>query len=362
MDAPCPIMTPEKPNIQKFVVKINEEDYILLLDDDSNIINLSINEIEKDNYSEYGESYSLEQLIEINNIFKMFDSIKNVRNSVEDILKAQKYSLEKNNENNIIFTLKISAFEKLIDVSLLLKKKKMNQTNLIDIMRHQIKDLNNKIKNLNNKHKEDIEHLNKEMNELKEKYNKLQDTNERLIILYEEIKSKLNKTDKDVFEFCFREGVNYTLSSGGKIAEKTNGDNGWNCTIIGDKEIPKNVQCKWRIRLNKFKITKNAINILIGVGPNNEKNKEYFYQCCWTLSCGTSKFINNFAKIGYNNYPGNLKEGDIIEVIINREVGELSFKINDIDYGIACSNIPNEDILYPIVLIHDMNQIVEILD
>ena len=53
----------------------------------------------------------------------MFDSIINVRNSIDEILNAKKYSIEKNDQN-IVLILKISLFEKIIEVSLFLKKKK----------------------------------------------------------------------------------------------------------------------------------------------------------------------------------------------------------------------------------------------
>ena len=42
--------------------------------------------------------------------------------------------------------------------------------------------------------------------------------------------------------------------------------------------------------------------------------------------------------------------------------GTLSFKVNDINYGIACSSIPNDIQLYPVINICDLNQIVEIID
>ena len=41
-------------------------------------------------------------------------------------------------------------------------------------------------------------------------------------------------------EFKFKPGKNYTISNNGLIATKTGGGNNWNCSIIGDKEIPKN--------------------------------------------------------------------------------------------------------------------------
>ena len=47
---------------------------------------------------------------------------------------------------------------------------------------------------------------------------------------------------------------------------------------------------------------------------------------------------------------------------VNRILGNLSFAINGIDYGVAFSKIPKEEILYPIVLIYDNKQTVEIID
>ena len=58
----------------------------------------------------------------------------------------------------------------------------------------------------------------------------------------------------DNFKFKFVSGMNCTVSNNGLIAIKTSGGNDWNCSIIGDREIPKNKICKWKIRLNNFEI------------------------------------------------------------------------------------------------------------
>ena len=42
-------------------------------------------------------------------------------------------------------------------------------------------------------------------------------------------------------------------------------------------------------------------------------------------------------------------------------MGNLSFTINDINYGLACSNIPKEDILYPTVVLYEQGLSVEIV-
>jgi hypothetical protein len=225
-------------NDQSYDIIIQDKNYILTLTDNSLLIKLSI--ISKDDKdSMFEESYNLEQLVKINKIFAMFDSIINVRNSIDEILNAKKYSIEKNDQN-IVLILKISLFEKIIEVSLFLKKKKIDQAKLIGIMNQELKDLKEEIKELKNKNKEDIEKLNNEIIYLK-------NTNEKILKLFEEIQNK------DKFRFCFRNGPNYTLSKNGKIAEKTNGGNNWNCSIIGDTPIPKYKLSKWKIRLNNYK-------------------------------------------------------------------------------------------------------------
>ena len=168
---------------------------------------------------------------------------------------------------------------------------------------------------------------------------------------------------EDNILFTFKPGKNYTVSENGLIATKTNGGDLWNCTIIGNMEIPKNKISKWKIKLNNFRIKSNTWNILIGIGPNNLNNENNFYYYCWSFICGESKLnIKSCTGTKYNNHSGSLKEGDIIETTVNRKLGTLSFAINGTDYGIAYSKISMEDILYPIVMINDQNQTVELFD
>lgn len=79
-----------------------------------------------------------------------------------------------------------------------------------------------------------------------------------------------------IFEFKFRPGNNYNVTNNGLMATKTNGGNSWNCTIFGDKEIPKNKVSKWKIRIKTD--TKQKWDILIGIGPNNPNNESNFHK------------------------------------------------------------------------------------
>ena len=338
-------------NIKDFDIKIGKINYIFSISESNTDINFVITQKERAEPFEYGEHYSLDKLIKINDVFKMFKSINAVRKSFESLLNAKKYSFEKNDEN-IIFTVKINIFEEVTDVSFILNKKKLKKEEIEKILNRQINEINElkaEFENLKIKHDKEISELNKEIKEIKEQ-------NKELLDLF--------KQQNKEFFFCFRNGTNYTLTNKGKTAEKTSGGNYWNCTIIGDEIIPKNKISKWRIKLKKFRIDKkiNTVNTFIGIGPNNPENKRCFYDYCWSLSCGEPKILSNKTEIKFKKYPGNLKEDDIIEVIVDMTKGILSFKINNTDYGLTCSDIPTNEKLYPIVIINDMNQIVEILD
>ena len=163
-----------------------------------------------------------------------------------------------------------------------------------------------------------------------------------------------------IYKVKFKQGQNYIISNNGLVATKNSGGNSFNCTIFGDKEIPKNKISKWKIKLNSE--TKQSWDIIIGIGPSNPNNENEFYKKCWSFISSNSKLLllsSNETK--YNKQSGRLKKGDIVEVIVDRNLGNLSFAVNGSDYGIACTSIPKEDILYPTILIYDQNLQVELV-
>ena len=157
----------------------------------------------------------------------------------------------------------------------------------------------------------------------------------------------------------FGPGNNYTLSNNGLIATKSSGGYDWNCIVMGDKEIPKNKKSKWKIKLNTD-ISGYYCDLYIGIGPNNPKGS--LYDECWSFRCNDSRLIIKGKNLLYNNLNGKLKKGDIIEVIVDRKLSKLSFSINGVNNGIACSEIPKEDVLYPTIIIYEKNHIVELIE
>ena len=168
----------------------------------------------------------------------------------------------------------------------------------------------------------------------------------------------------DYLEFKWKKGTNYTLTNNDLIATKTNGGNNYNCNILGDIVLPKNKINKWKIKLKTY-LNPSGHNwdILIGVGPSNLNQSEYnLYNKTWTFICGYSMIsIQSGSTTDYNGNKGKLKQDDIVEVIMNTIKGELSFSINDVDYGIACK-IPSNMELSPFVSIYDQGESIELLN
>ena len=90
------------------------------------------------------------------------------------------------------------------------------------------------------------------------------------------------------------------------------------------------------------------------------ENKANFHRSCWSLICGNSDIYDKEKRqISYSK--GTLKKGDIVEVIIDRIKGNLSFGLNGVNLGIGCQNIPNDIILFPCIGIYDKLESVEIV-
>ena len=165
--------------------------------------------------------------------------------------------------------------------------------------------------------------------------------------------------------FKWKEGKNYTLSGNELIATKTSGGNNHNCNILGDIILPKNQISKWKIKLKKYYELIPSLydwTILIGVGPSNlNQNEDNLYRKTWTFICGSSNIsIQSGSQTDYKEKK-KLKEGDIVEVIMNNITGELSFSVNDINYGVACK-IPLNIDLSPFVGIYVQGSSVELLN
>ena len=216
-------------------------------------------------------------------------------------------------------------------------------------------------KNINNVNEE----INKYKNEIEIQENNFTYEEDILKELLDRINDfgKFGNNSK-YLKFNWKNGPNYSLSKNNNIATKISGGNFYNCNILGNIILPKNKISKWKIRLNKFLMnSNNSWDILIGVGPSNlNQNKSDLYYETWTLICGYPAVS---IKSGNPNYvyqgKSKLKEGDIVEVILDMIKGELSFNVNDTLYGFACK-IPMDIDLSPFVLIYDEGESIELIN
>ena len=292
------------------------------------------------------------------NIQKTFTKLRNELNNREDQLLLEvddKTSKEYINEDIIKQSEMIPKKIKIyLDKGKEIKDEEWNENKKLKFLINDCINIENNIKI--------IDEINKNI----EKFNNI-NLNIKFTPLSNELNDYLNKIKifgdllvEDKFIFKFRQGPNYSLNDNGLIATKENG-NDFNCTIIGEKPIPKNIKSSWKIRLNKFGNTSYDWTIIIGIGPNNENNEKNFYNKCWSFVCDTSCLIKKGENIKYFNYSGKLKNGDIVGVFVDRQEGTLSFSVNNKNYGIAFSEIPKEEELYPIVIIFPQGNIVEIV-
>ena len=132
------------------------------------------------------------------------------------------------------------------------------------------------------------------------------------------------------------------LKNDSKTIKKISGNSVWNCTAVGDICLVKGKINKWKIQITN--VNPNPSHIFFGIVPENiDLNGINNYKS------GYSTNFENFNKHNLGNYTVTYnhrgKNGDIIEIIVDLEKGELSYFLNDIDLGIFCDNI-NKNINY----------------
>ena len=186
MDATKPEYTTKPDNEKKFNLNYNNNNYILVINSNFSTIKFNIYHQDKlDNYI-YEETLTLAQLKEKNNLFAIFNSVESARNSIEQILENNKGILSQKDINSFILTLKISLFEQILDVNIILKKKEMNQNETIPILFQKIQKMSEEIKKLND-----------EIIILKKENNKIKQLNDEIIILKQE-NEKIKKLNDEI--------------------------------------------------------------------------------------------------------------------------------------------------------------------
>ena len=283
MDAPNALTKPTNyTNDKSFNVKFNDTSFILIISSNSLSIKFILSQVDNTQYYSFEETFTLEQFIKINNIFIVFNSIESMRDSIEKIITNNKYLISQNNNNEMIITLQVPMFEKNINVDIPLKKKKLDQNDLISRLCQQIEKLNNEIKEIKNEN----ENLKNSFEKWKEQ-DKIEKDQIKLNI--EQIKNKLNELDEKNIQ-----NKNLLKQS----------------VIIKNKEEIEFLIYRLK-QYNEFKNRNIEFNLLYkGTRDGDESRK--FHQLCdgkknviVFVQTTKNRRFGGFTSIGYNNYSGS---------------------------------------------------------
>ena len=131
------------------------------------------------------------------------------------------------------------------------------------------------------------------------------------------------------YKGTFISGPNYVLSQDNRTVTKSSED-AWNVNAIGNEVIPMGT-----ITIINFKIEKTSVsNIMIGIAPKTiDQNLVTGY-----VKCGWYYYSNNGglycqAPLSYSNFKfrddSELPEGTIITLIVDTNIGKISYKVNN---------------------------------
>ena len=336
----------------------------------------------------YSTNINLESFLKLSKYFRLCDSIEEAMGCMRTVdkklkKKNQKYKTDfniKNNEAELKYNIPIPTEEK-INFVFLLKKIEKNKDLIIKKLKERIKDLEDGYYGVKKLYENELQNkicqsfqkirneLNKKELELFKKFEELNKKKPENLRLNDDFIKKINDVINDIsitydnFDFKWKNGPNYSLNENKLIATKTSGGADYNCIILGDETLPKNSIVSWKIKLKNF--PSNIVNfdwdMLIGIGPENlNQNKSNPYNSCWTFLCASSQ-ISIKAGNPTTYKTGKLKTNDIVEVKMDTSKGILSFGVNGVDYGIACENIPVDN-LCPVVIIRLETLSIELIE
>lgn len=274
----------------------------------------------------YQISLSYERIISLGKCFRICDNISEVaelfKTYVNKAINKEKnfeIFLSQSNQERLELHMKIEIVDKPITFSLSLFKAKKDNKIIIE----QLKKI---IYLYVNKYGKDL-------------------------ILEEFGKNVVNACSSNKFKFNWKEGTNYTLDKEKLTAKKING-NGWT-TVVGNKIIPKNSECTWKINL----VSNDNKEIDIGICPSNinpseDNYKNSFCYCTngYPAEKGKNKKIKGLDK--------KLNSGDIVGVKVNTINNTMFFSINNGEYIKAFENIPKDiDFIPTIGLQYEGNEV-----
>ena len=144
-----------------------------------------------------------------------------------------------------------------------------------------------------------------------------------------------------------------------QIIKCVSANSSWS-SIYGNIMVSSNrkQKCLWKLRLNKFNVG------LIGISSTYDVDKRFFVSVDSYNYCFYSADGSKVSKDDYQDYSTAYDEGDVITMILDCKLKQLSFHKNDEDLGVAYDNIGcGSDIKYRMaVYIYELHEEVELLE
>ena len=184
--------------------------------------------------------------------------------------------------------------------------------------------------------------------------------------------SAMRNFRKSVWKECpskVAEKRKYTVDgNNSRIASKFSEGYFGYCTIIGDKQLPRDTVTSWSIKVLKSS-GNDGYCIEVGVAPSDiDQNKNNYDSCGWYFDCYYSSLWSgpphNYSGERYGPKRKNGKyvhTGSSVGVVMDTAKGELSFVVNGVNFGVAYEGVPLDKPLVPCVVLYYKDDSVELV-
>ena len=211
---------------ESFEIKQDKKIYKLNFDIMQEIMVINISE-ENDIFEQYEIKLYFKELLQINKAFSMLNSCLEFLEYIKELIKNNKISIKKENENTLSIELIVEYLFKQNTIKIDLNQKSLNLQFIVKDMRNQLKAVNERLQKLENNYID----LKKENKNLKTENKKLNNNLENIQKIVDVLQKEINilKNEND----------------------------------INKEQIIKINQAKTEIEINSSIIRKNELNILI---------------------------------------------------------------------------------------------------
>ena len=354
MEAPSPFVTKVSKTINFKEIYDFFGDYYLKLshNDNEELIIVCYNIVKLEGIC-YETKMHIQQIYNLNNIFRQYTNIKDIYELILDLINDKQISLSLNSDNNLIFSFTITDIKRnnqKVDI-VLVNNSNNNTKEYINILSTEIKNLRNN--NITN---------NKEIKELKDEIKSIKDLISQNYIVKINLTSTDNPTKKDNEKECLYCGIKKDLKKcicnkyycDKCISNNKNINCQKNCFIFNNNlntltayyqiskfPLPKNFEAK--IHFNKVDLIRFGItfdpNIIKETNYDMDDPKYNIYYLGQTMSSFYA--YEKGWLIKYFKSDRELKNGD--DLILKVKDGKLNYLLNG--NSIGDPYILNKDII-----------------